>query len=119
MTDRSVGSGASMRAMRLNVKEIVAVIAGLAINVLLVSQLVGGLTIYRPTLAFAQPYGNGLPCTDDADCIFGNCEQDVCCDRPCNGTTETCNQPGSLGVCTAVLPAPALSWPGQILAAAL
>lgn len=119
MTGLPVGSGESMRAMRVSLKEIAAVAAAVVVNALILSQIVGGLSFYRPSTAFAQPYNDGLPCTLPSECISGFCEQGVCCDQSCNGTTESCNQPANLGQCTPLLTAPSMSWPGQLLAATL
>jgi hypothetical protein len=53
---------------------------------------------------------NGGACSDRADCTSGNCVNDVCCDTPCNGELESCNQPGKVGTCTSLAaPAPAAS----------
>ena len=59
---------------------------------------------------------NGGSCVDPADCMSGNCEDDVCCDTACDGPQESCNLPGNEGVCTAfAAAAPAASHGGLLL----
>jgi hypothetical protein len=108
-----------MRANSVSSKEVAVVMAVILLNAVVLSQLVGGAAADRPPTAFAQPYDNGFPCLDPSECASGFCEQGVCCNQECNGTSRTCNQPTSLGECTSVLPAPTLSWPGQLIAASL
>ena len=109
-----------MRAKEITFKEVAAVIAAIIVNAFILSQVVGGVSSNQPTLAFAQGYVDGENCGTDASlCNSGFCEQGVCCNQACNGTTQLCNQPGRLGSCDPVLPAPSLSWPGQFLAAGL
>ena len=60
----------------------------------------------------------GSACVDSTDCLSGNCADDVCCDRPCNGPGEACNRSGSEGHCTLVSPTPAASTSGILLLAA-
>jgi hypothetical protein len=116
-----------MRAMSSKLKEVAAVIAAILVNAFILSQLVGGIGANRPQSAFAQPYGAGETCdpTQPDQCVTGlicagtPSGGGVCCQTACNGTTSTCNQPGSEGICTPVLTAPSLSWSGQFLAATL
>ena len=109
-----------MRANTISLKEVAAVVAAILVNAFILSQVVGGISANQnANVAFAQPYMNGESCMDPGICASGHCEQGVCCDTACNGTSRLCNQPGSLGVCTPVIPAPSLSWPGQFLAATL
>lgn len=42
----------------------------------------------------------GGACQAATDCMSGNCADGVCCDTPCTGVCESCNQTGSPGVCT-------------------
>jgi hypothetical protein len=44
----------------------------------------------------------GTACTRASDCTGGFCADGVCCDSPCNGVCESCNQPGALGACTPI-----------------
>ncbi|MEO8603973.1 MAG: hypothetical protein ABI629_15465 [bacterium] len=61
-----------------------------------------------------QPDG-GL-CDDPADCVSGNCVDDVCCDTACNLPQQACNLPGREGVCSSVVAAaPAASPTGLVL----
>jgi hypothetical protein len=92
-----------MRAMSRTLKQVAAVAAVIVLNAFLLSQLTGGITAQQPSSAFAQPYGDGLPCTDPGECESGFCEQGCCC------ATE----------CTPLIPAPSLSWTGQLLSATL
>lgn len=108
-----------MRAKSVSLKEIVAVVAAVVVNAFILSQVVGGVSSNQPTSAFAQPYQDGDPCTDPGQCTSNFCEQGVCCATACNGTNQICNSQTNPGVCTAVLGAPSLSWPGQFLAATL
>jgi hypothetical protein len=60
---------------------------------------------------------NGGGCADRADCASGNCVNDVCCDTPCTGELESCNQLGNVGTCTIIgAPAPAASSRGSAFA---
>ena len=109
-----------MRAKSVSMREIAAVVAAIVVNAVILSQVVGGISSTQPTSTFAQgPYMNGDPCMVDTDCISDICQQGTCCDRACDGVHEICNNPANPGVCSAVLPAPSLSWPGQFLAATL
>jgi hypothetical protein len=108
-----------MRAKSVSLKEAAAVVAAILLNAFILSQLVGGLQATQPSPAFAQPYGIGQTCVDNIDCISGNCVDDICCDSPCRGSGQSCNVPGSPGICTATIPAPSMNLPGQFLAATL
>ncbi|HEY2749022.1 MAG TPA: hypothetical protein VGL86_30585 [Polyangia bacterium] len=44
--------------------------------------------------------GNGVACMAGTDCISGNCADGFCCDTPCTGVCESCNQGGLEGVCS-------------------
>lgn len=44
----------------------------------------------------------GQACTTTADCELGSCVDGVCCDRPCDGVCESCNEPGAVGICTTI-----------------
>jgi hypothetical protein len=44
--------------------------------------------------------GNGVTCMAGTDCISGNCADGVCCDTPCDGVCESCNQAGLVGACS-------------------
>lgn len=108
-----------MRSISLSVKEVAAVIAAILLNAFILSQLTGGFMADRPSSAFAQQYEDGQPCTAPGECSSNFCEQGVCCNEECNGSTETCIQPGSVGTCAPVLPAPSLGWAGQFFAATI
>ena len=71
--------------------------------------------------AFAQTYPDGASCSDPADCLSGNCVDDVCCNTPCDQPDQLCDQPGREGVCVTVqtAPAPALSGIGLLIAAVM
>jgi len=42
---------------------------------------------------------SGGPCAGDHECLSGVCASGVCCDSACEGTCQSCNQPGSEGRC--------------------
>jgi hypothetical protein len=44
----------------------------------------------------------GLTCDSAVQCESGFCVDGVCCLTACSGTCQSCNQPGSEGVCTTV-----------------
>ena len=44
----------------------------------------------------------GETCNSDGDCDSTNCVDGVCCDFACDGSCESCNVAGSLGICTEV-----------------
>ena len=54
---------------------------------------------------------------DPADCISGNCVDDVCCADPSCPSGQSCDNPVNLGICSpdVIAPAPALSRNGQLL----
>jgi hypothetical protein len=66
---------------------------------------------------------NGGACADPADCLSGNCVDDVCCAEAVCPPGESCNNPGpgNAGICSPdpVAPAPAISRTGLLLAIAL
>lgn len=100
-------------------KEIALVVVAVVFNAVLLTQLVSGTDSQRVSAAFAQPYEDGQTCVDPADCISGNCVDDVCCDTACNQPNQSCNQPGNVGTCVGTAAAPALSFPLQWFAAGL
>jgi hypothetical protein len=53
--------------------------------------------VYQPLLA------EGEGCATGADCLSGNCVDDVCCDQPCAGPCEACRGQGNDGFCAPVL----------------
>ena len=59
----------------------------------------------------------GSECGDPSVCASGNCEDKVCCDRPCDGPEEACNRPGFEGRCTRLSPTPAVSGTAAVLLA--
>ena len=71
--------------------------------------------------AFAQGYGPGTPCSLATECDPMFCVDGVCCDSPCDGPNESCNQQGNEGTCLAIPPAPApvLSGTGLLIGALL
>ncbi|MFL5320762.1 MAG: Dickkopf N-terminal cysteine-rich domain-containing protein [Myxococcaceae bacterium] len=44
----------------------------------------------------------GSACGSGTACASNFCADGVCCDRPCGGSCEACNLPGSEGTCTAI-----------------
>lgn len=44
----------------------------------------------------------GGTCMIDGDCLSGVCEDNVCCDQPCDGACYRCDLPATTGTCTAV-----------------
>lgn len=46
----------------------------------------------------------GDACTSSSQCTSTFCADGTCCDKPCSGSCDRCNLPGSLGACS---PAPA------------
>ena len=89
---------------------------GLPLIVILCNGIVawrlGGLSYGHFTWeAFAQSYGVGEPCGASSECASGFCVSGVCCTTACTGLSQTCTAPGSVGTCTNLAPAPALSAP--------
>ncbi len=52
---------------------------------------------------------DGSQCLKASECASGFCVDGVCCDTECSGQCEACNQPQTIGVCTAVTGDPASS----------
>jgi len=54
---------------------------------------------------------------DPADCISGNCVDDVCCEEPSCPPGESCDNPTHVGTCSPnpTAPAPAISRQGMLL----
>jgi hypothetical protein len=50
----------------------------------------------------------GVPCTQDSECLDGICSQGACCASRCDGVCSSCALPGSLGTC---MPVPASQRP--------
>lgn len=48
----------------------------------------------------------GDPCTTASECATGVCADGVCCDAPCTGQCESCNAPGTPGICVQAKGAP-------------
>jgi hypothetical protein len=46
--------------------------------------------------------GEAGVCTEDAECISGNCVDGVCCNTACQGPCVSCALPGKLGACSPV-----------------
>jgi hypothetical protein len=46
--------------------------------------------------------GLGKPCGQASDCGSGFCKDGVCCNTACDGLCQTCNDPGSKGICIAI-----------------
>jgi hypothetical protein len=71
--------------------------------------------------AFAQMYMPGTPCTTPGQCSTLICKDGVCCDTPCDGPNESCDQVGMEGTCSPITPAPApvLSGTGLLIASLL
>ncbi len=73
----------------------------------------------------ATPTGTGVPdggaCDDPADCMSGNCVDDVCCIAASCPPGQSCDNPGNAGMCSTdpTAPAPALSRSNLLLALAL
>lgn len=89
---------------------------GLLLIVILCNGIVawrlGGLSYGHFTWeAFAQSYGAGQSCVTSTECASGFCVSGVCCSNACTGASQTCTAPGSVGTCTSLAPAPALSVP--------
>ncbi len=62
------------------------------------------------------PAPDGDACIDPADCLSGNCVDDVCCDATCDGPMEQCNVQGRVGTCTSLTsPVPTTSGWGLLI----
>jgi hypothetical protein len=55
-----------------------------------------------PPPDLAPTLTNGQICTSAAGCISGFCADGVCCDAACTDNCKSCNQPTSLGTCSAI-----------------
>jgi TATA-box binding protein (TBP) (component of TFIID and TFIIIB) len=49
-----------------------------------------------------EPQPNGEACTSPLECESGLCVDGRCCNAECGGQCEACDEPGNLGVCSAV-----------------
>jgi hypothetical protein len=78
-----------------------------------------GTATQTPT---ATPTGlpNGAGCATPSLCESGFCPGGVCCNAPCTGPGQSCNEPGNVGECVGPSPAPAASpWGLTVLVVAL
>jgi len=68
----------------------------------------GGMTDFgvSSTAEVFAPLPLGSLCKTDGECPSGPCIDGVCCDKPCNGACERCNDPSSSGTCVATASAP-------------
>lgn len=71
-----------------------------------------------PTATPTPKLPDGATCSDPADCLSGNCEDDVCCEREC-GPDEACNRVGMEGRCTRLSTTPVASRTGVVVLAVL
>jgi len=56
----------------------------------------------------------GQSCSSGSECRSTFCVGGVCCDRACNGPTESCTMPGHAGICTVRAAAPVASARGVV-----
>lgn len=54
------------------------------------------------TSELIQPLELGAPCGPDSACASGYCADGVCCNQPCNGSCQACNQAGYAGSCVPI-----------------
>jgi hypothetical protein len=45
------------------------------------------------------PWGLGVSCALNGDCLSGRCVDGRCCNSTCGAACDACNVPGSLGIC--------------------
>lgn len=106
-----------MKANSLGWKDIGLVALAVVLNGALLVQLVGGSMPSLMSVAFAQPYADGLPCTDPGECDSGFCTDGVCCNSECED--GDCAIPGRVGMCVTAAQSPVLALPFQWVAAGL
>ena len=56
--------------------------------------------------AAADTRPNGSACTDDVQCLNGQCADGYCCNSACEGQCEACDLEGSIGTCAPVTGTP-------------
>jgi len=54
-----------------------------------------------------EKIADGIECAADSQCASGNCVDGVCCNTTCTDRCAACNNPDSLGTCSAVPAGPA------------
>lgn len=79
-----------------------------------------GQCVFPPPTSTPTPKGNGLTCTNDAQCISGFCTDGVCCGVDVCAEGQVCNAPGREGDCSVPptptrtpTPTPTKAAPGQ------
>jgi hypothetical protein len=78
-----------------------------------------GMCAHQPLNAPGCNLGPGVPCTTGFQCASTFCAKGACCNRACNGPTETCTLPGSVGQCVGLAPAPMISERGVLIVGGL
>jgi hypothetical protein len=72
------------------------------------------------TVEYDLTLDDGAACMSNMECTSTFCADGVCCNTACDGANQSCNQPGSVGVCLAQIApatsAPAMSIPGLAVA---
>ena len=76
-----------------------------------------GACVHQPDLnATGCNLAPGEPCSAIFQCASTFCVDGVCCNSACDGPSEACNLPGSVGQCvTAAAPAPVVSGRGVLI----
>jgi hypothetical protein len=57
----------------------------------------------------------GTSCSDPSQCASTFCADGVCCNRVCDAAFETCNRPGTAGLCVGPAPVPVVSARGVLV----
>jgi hypothetical protein len=68
-------------------------------SVLVAGGFDGDFTSLDTSMVYQGLLPDGDSCITGADCLSGECADDVCCDTPCAGACEACRGQGNDGVC--------------------
>lgn len=108
-----------MKAKTLGWKDIGLLVTAVVLNGGLLVQLVAGSIPSPMSVAFAQPYNDGQPCTSPGQCDSGFCTDGVCCNVECEEAGQSCTVPGRVGTCVSSAESPVMALPFQWVTAGL
>lgn len=71
--------------------------------------------MHMPLNATGCNLDNGESCSVGGQCTSTFCADGVCCNTACDLDVQVCDVPGSVGTCTDIAPAPAVTYRGMLI----